>query len=88
MRVQEALAVGASLPRTGTDPHPQLWEDNYRVDGARKLCIAARRAGHDIGRDQVSRLMRIQGIEGVRRRKRVRTTKPDLGAPRHPDLIW
>jgi putative transposase len=31
--------------------------------------------------------MRIEGIEGVRRSKRVRTTKPDPGAPRHPDLV-
>ena len=36
----------------------QLWEDNYRVYGARKLWKAARRAGRDIGRDQVARLMR------------------------------
>jgi putative transposase len=65
----------------------QLWEDNYRVYGARKIWKAARRAGHDLGRDQVARLMRIEGIEGVRRSKRVRTTKPDPGAPRHPDLV-
>ncbi|EIV84081.1 transposase for IS3524, partial [Mycobacteroides abscessus 3A-0810-R] len=32
----------------------QLWEDNYRVYGARKLWKAARRAGHDVGRDQVA----------------------------------
>jgi len=65
----------------------QLWEDNYRVYGARKLWKAARRAGHDIGRDQVSRLMRAAGIAGVRRGKRVRTTKPDPAAARHPDLV-
>jgi putative transposase len=65
----------------------QLWEDNYRVYGARKIWKAARRAGHDLGRDQVARLMRAQGIEGVRRTKRVRTTKPDPGMPRHPDLV-
>ena len=59
----------------------QLWEDNYRVYGARKLWKAARRAGHDVGRDQVARLMRAAGIEGVRRTKRVRTTKADPGAP-------
>ena len=64
-----------------------IWEDNYRVYGARKLWKAARRAGHDIGRDQVARLMRIAGIEGVRRGKRVRTTKADPGAGRHPDLV-
>jgi len=65
----------------------QLWEDNYRVYGARKVWKAARRGGHDIGRDQVARLMRAAGIEGVRRTKRVRTTKPDPGMPRHPDLV-
>lgn len=64
-----------------------LWEDNYRVYGARKLCKAARRAGHDVGRDQVARLMRAEGIEGARRTKRVRTTRPDPGVPRHPDLV-
>jgi putative transposase len=32
----------------------ELWEDNYRVYGARKLWKAARRAGHDVGRDQVA----------------------------------
>jgi len=44
-------------------------------------------AGHDVGRDQVARLMRTEGIEGVRRARRVRTTRPDPGVPRHPDLV-
>jgi putative transposase len=65
----------------------KLWHDNYRVYGARKLWKTTRRAGHDIGRDQVARLMRDLGIAGVRRGKRVRTTKADPGAPRHPDLV-
>jgi transposase InsO family protein len=65
----------------------QLWEDNYCVYGARKLWKAARRAGHDVGRDQVARLMGTAGIQGVRRGKRVRTAKPDLTAARHPDLV-
>jgi putative transposase len=64
-----------------------LWAANYRVYGAHKLWKAARRAGHDIGRDQVARLMRTAGIQGVRRLKRVRTTRPDDSAPRHPDLV-
>jgi putative transposase len=58
----------------------QLWKDNYCVYGAHKLWKTARRAGHDVGRDQVARLMRAAGIEGVRRGKRVRTTKPAPGA--------
>ena len=64
-----------------------LWEDNYRVYGAHKLWKAARRAGYDIGRDQVARLMCVAGIAGVRRTKKVRTTRPEAGAPRHPDLV-
>jgi putative transposase len=64
-----------------------LWTANYRVYGAHKLWKAARRAGHDIGRDQVARLMRAAGIEGVRRRRRVRTTRADDTAARHPDRV-
>ena len=64
-----------------------LWHANYRVYGAHKLWKAAWRSGHDIGRDQVARLMRQAGIEGIRRRKKVRTTKSDPAASRHPDLV-
>jgi len=64
-----------------------LWEDNYRVYGARKLWKAAHRAGLDIGRDQVARLMHRAGIKGARRTKRVRTTRADPVAVRHPDLV-
>jgi len=58
-----------------------LWEDNYRVYGVRKLWKAARRAGHDVGRDQVARLMRSLDIHGVRRGKPVKTTNADPAAP-------
>lgn len=64
-----------------------LWRANYSVYGARKLWHAARRAGIDVGRDQVARLMRGAGIEGARRRRRVRTTRPDGGAERPADLV-
>jgi len=64
-----------------------IWAANYRVYGAHKLWKAARRAGHEIGRDQVARLMRAAGIEGVRRRRRLRTTRPDPAAPRPADLV-
>ena len=64
-----------------------LWRANYSVYGARKLWRAARRAGIDVGRDQVARLMRGAGIEGARRRRRVRTTRPDGGAERPADLV-
>jgi hypothetical protein len=64
-----------------------LWVANYRVYGARKLCKAARRAGHEIGRDQVARLMRQLGIRGVRRGRRVITTRRDDKADRPPDRV-
>ena len=65
-----------------------LWIANRKVYGAHKLWKAARRAGHDIGRDQVARLMRELGIEGIsRRRKKVFTTRQDPDALRAPDLV-
>ena len=63
-----------------------IWIENYRVYGAHKLWKAARRAGHDIGRDQVARLMRQAGIEGVSRRRRLRTTRSDPDTRRVPRI--
>ncbi|ANS32276.1 Transposase for insertion sequence element IS629 (plasmid) [Rhodococcus opacus] len=61
---------------------------NKRVYGVRKMWHAMKRAGHDMGRDQVARLMRICRIAGaVRGKHRMITTKRDDRAPRHPDLI-
>ena len=65
----------------------RIWESNYSVYGVRKLWKAAKRAGIDIGRDQVARLMKVLEIEGVRREKLVKTTKPDPQVARHPDLV-
>ena len=65
-----------------------LWVANRKVYGAHKLWKAARRAGHDIGRAQVARLMRQLGIEGVsRQRTKVFTTRADPDATRAPDLV-
>jgi putative transposase len=64
-----------------------LWAANHKVYGAHKLWKAARRAGHDIGRDQVGRVMRELGIAGVSRRRKVFTTRPDPDALRAPDLV-
>ena len=65
-----------------------LWVTNRKVYGAHKLWKAARRGGHDVGRDQVARLMRVMEIQGVsRRRKKVFTTVADPDATRAPDLV-
>ena len=64
-----------------------LWVANYRVYGAHKLWKVARRAGHDIGRDQVARLMGELGIRGVRRGRKMFTTRSDPTAARPADLV-
>ncbi len=65
-----------------------LWVANRKVYGAHKLWLAAKRAGHEIGRDQTARLMRELQIQGVsRRRKKVFTTLSDPDATRAPDLV-
>ena len=65
-----------------------VFRANRRVYGVRKCWHELRRAGHEVGRDQVGRLMRIAGIEGaVRGAHRTRTTRRDPAAPRHPDLV-
>jgi putative transposase len=64
-----------------------LWERNYSVYGRRKLAKAARKAGLGIGRDQVARLMRAQGIRGASRARKRFTTHADPAAVRAPDLV-
>jgi transposase InsO family protein len=65
-----------------------LWIANRKVYGSHKLWKAARRAGHDIGHDQVARLMKIMEIEGIsRQRRKVFTTRQDPDAVRAPDLV-
>ncbi len=64
-----------------------LWVANRKVYGVDKLWKAARRAGHDVGRDQVARLMRAMAICGVTRRRKVFTTRRDPEGLRAADLV-
>ena len=65
-----------------------LWIANGKVYGSTSSGKAAQRAGHDIGRNQVARLMRELGIEGLSRlRKKVSTTRQDPDVTRAPDLV-
>jgi putative transposase len=64
-----------------------LWVTNRKVYGAHKLWRAAVRAGHHIGRDQVARLMRELGIQGITRQRKTFTTRPDPDAVRAADLV-
>src|SRR5712691_8631422 len=49
-------------------------EGYRRVYGVRKTWKQLKRQGVDVGRDHVARLMRQEGLEGVRRGKKRRTT--------------
>ncbi|MGK0742111.1 IS3 family transposase [Leucobacter sp. Z1108] len=57
-----------------------LHAENYGVYGVRKMHALMRRQGWALGRDQTGRIMRGLGIRGVKRSKRVLTTKPDPAA--------
>ena len=64
-----------------------LFVKNYSVYGRRKLTKAARRAGLDVGRDRVARLMKVAGIRGASRARKRFTTRADPTAERAPDLV-
>ena len=56
--------------------------------GYRRTWKALLRAGEQVDRDRVKRLIRAHGIQGAKRRgKPWRTTTPDLTALRAPDLV-
>ena len=61
---------------------------NYEAYGYRRMWKALGRAGEQVPRCQVQRLMAEHGIQGAKRRgKPWRTTKRDPGALRAPDLV-
>jgi putative transposase len=64
-----------------------LHRANWGVYGVRKLWHAARRAGLQVGRDQVGRLMAIAGITGAVRSAPHRHHPIRSVRPRHPDLV-
>jgi putative transposase len=66
----------------------EIHKANYSAYGYRRTWIALRRAGEEVGRGRVQRLMRQAGIQGAKRRgKPWRTTTPDPEAARRPDLV-
>ena len=60
---------------------------NYRVFGARKVHAQLKHDGHQVARCTVERLMRREGLRGVRRSKGRRTTIPEPLADRQEDLV-
>jgi putative transposase len=66
----------------------ELHAANYYAYGYRRMWKALGRAGEQVPRCQVQRLMRTAGIVGAKRRgKPWRTTRPDPEAQRRPDLV-
>ena len=65
----------------------RVHEANYGVYGVRKMWHAMRRAGWDLGRDQVARLMRSAGLHGVRRGRKPNTTRPAQADDHRRDLV-
>jgi transposase InsO family protein len=52
----------------------RVWEDNFRVYGARKVWRQLHREGIHAARCTVERLMKEAGLQGVRRGRQCRTT--------------
>jgi putative transposase len=65
----------------------RVYDDNYRVYGARKIWWQLRRDGIAVGRCRVERLMRRLGLAGAVRGKTVRTTVSDKDGVRAADLV-
>ncbi len=65
----------------------RLHAKHYSVYGRRKMHALLRREGWEIGRDQTERLMRLAGVRGARKSKRVFTTRPDKALALPADLV-
>ena len=66
-----------------------FWDRNLGrgISGARKVWRLLRREGIIVARCTVERLMRQQGLRGIRRGKQFITTRPDTSAPRAEDHV-
>jgi putative transposase len=65
----------------------RVWQENLQVYGVRKVWRQLRREGFEVARCTVGRLMRRNGLRGVVRGKKIRTTMPDVAAPRPSDKV-
>ncbi|MFE9934472.1 IS3 family transposase [Streptomyces sp. NPDC005533] len=65
----------------------RVYEDNFRVYGARKITGQLRREGIRVARCTVERLMRVLGLTGAVRGKKRRTTVTDPAPARPKDLV-
>ena len=76
----------------------RVFEENFHVYGVRKVWRQLGREGIAVARCTVARLMRVMGLQGIVRGKKVRTTIPDPACPLdwvnrqfkapHPNALW
>jgi len=59
----------------------RVFEENFKVYGARKVWRQLKREGQDVARCTVERLMQTMGLQGAIRGKPVKTTISDKAAP-------
>lgn len=65
----------------------RVWQENFRVYSARKVWRQLNREGFRVARCTVERLMRTQGLRGVVRGRRCRTTLGEEAAERPLDRV-
>ena len=58
-----------------------VWDENFGVYGVRKVWRQLLRDGVKLARCTVARLMKVMGLEGVRRGRRIKTTQRDDALP-------
>jgi len=88
-RGSDAAKVPARLLRDrALMPNIQrVWEENFRVYGARKVWRQLTREGFAVARCTIERLMHKMGLRGVVRGKKRITTVSDPAQERAPDLV-
>ncbi len=65
----------------------RVWQENFKVYGARKVWLQLNREEIDVARCTVARLMKIIGIQGVKRGRRTITTIPGDALDRPRDAV-
>jgi transposase InsO family protein len=83
----ERLPKRAKRDATLREAIRRVWEENFRVYGARKIWRQLLREGVEVARCTVERLMRRMGLEGAVRGRKFKTTVPDTSAARPADLV-
>jgi len=88
-RAADATRCPARMQRDATlrEAVRRVWEAHRCVYGVRKVWRQLRREGHAVARCTVARLMRAEGLRGIVRGRRVRTTVPEAAAERPMDLV-